>query len=252
MDMSKCPLYLTNGECLQKITSNPRLVSFLSRKDLSVISDKWNDDCKGDLENCSFVIQNTVSQEVATKEETKADEPVEETHKTKVSIHKIDNPYLVKTDILVYPIDISLSIDDPLLNRMTLGKVQIELDKFQKPIQMGTVYITSAGDERSKMKAKTIFHSTVAGVSKLVNEEDVRSSTRKALLLAAEQSARNIVFIPADCGTHDINDIARVQLSSLKTFLQQNSDCPIKNIFVVMQDEESYQTFEEYYNRIFV
>ena len=229
--MSKCPLYLTNGECLQKITSNPRLVSFLSRKDLSVISDKWNDDCKGDLENCSFVIQNTVSQEVVTKEETKADEPVEETHKTKVSIHKIDNPYL---------------------NRMTLGKVQIELDKFQKPIQMGTVYITSAGDERSKMKAKTIFHSTVAGVSKLVNEEDVRSSTRKALLLAAEQSARNIVFIPADCGTHDINDIARVQLSSLKTFLQQNSDCPIKNIFVVMQDEESYQTFEEYYNRIFV
>jgi len=252
MDMSKCPLYLANGECLQKITSNPRLVSFLFRKDLSVIADKWNDDCKGDLQSCSFVIQNTVIQEDTTKEETTPIESPEETHKTKVSIHKIDNPYLVKTDILVYPIDISLSIDDPLLNKMTLGKVQIELDKFQKPIHMGTVYITSAGDERTKIKAKTIFHSTVAGVSKLVNEEDVRSSTRKALLLAAEQSARNIVFIPADCGTHDINDIARVQLSSLKTFLQQNPDCQIKNIFVVMQDEESYQTFEEYYNRIFV
>jgi O-acetyl-ADP-ribose deacetylase (regulator of RNase III) len=252
MDMSKCPLYLANGECLQKITSNPRLVSFLFRTDLSVIADKWNDDCKGDLQNCCFVIQKTAIQEDTIKEETKPIESPEETHKTKVSIHKIDNPYLVKTDILVYPIDISLSIDDPLLNKMTLGKVQIELDKFQKPIHMGTVYITSAGDERTKMKAKTIFHSTVAGVSKLVNEEDVRSSTRKALLLAAEQSARNIVFIPADCGTHDINDIARVQLSSLKTFLQQNPDCQIKNIFVVMQDEESYQTFEEYYNRIFV
>jgi O-acetyl-ADP-ribose deacetylase (regulator of RNase III) len=252
MDMSKCPLYLANGECLQKITSNPRLVSFLFRTDLSVIADKWNDDCKGDLQNCCFVIQKTAIQEDTIKEETKPIESPEETHKTKVSIHKIDNPYLVKTDILVYPIDISLSIDDPLLNRMTLGKVQIELDKFQKPIHMGTVYITSAGDERTKMKAKTIFHSTVAGVSKLVNEEDVRSSTRKALLLAAEQSARNIVFIPADCGTHDINDIARVQLSSLKTFLQQNPDCQIKNIFVVMQDEESYQTFEEYYSRIFV
>ncbi len=250
--MSKCPLYLANGECLQKITSNPRLVSFLFRTDLSVIADKWNDDCKGDLQNCCFVIQKTAIQEDTIKEETKPIESPEETHKTKVSIHKIDNPYLVKTDILVYPIDISLSIDDPLLNKMTLGKVQIELDKFQKPIHMGTVYITSAGDERTKMKAKTIFHSTVAGVSKLVNEEDVRSSTRKALLLAAEQSARNIVFIPADCGTHDINDIARVQLSSLKTFLQQNPDCQIKNIFVVMQDEESYQTFEEYYNRIFV
>jgi len=252
MDMSKCPLYLANGECLQKITSNPRLVSFLFRTDLSIIADKWNDDCKGDLQNCSFVIEKTVSQEVVAKEETKEENPVEESNATKVSIHKIDNPYLVKTDILVYPIDISLSIDDPLLNRMTLGKVQEELDKFQKPIHMGTVYITSAGDDRTKIKAKNIFHSTVAGVSKLVNEQDVKSSTRKALLLAAEQSARNIVFIPADCGTHDINDIARVQLSSLKTYLQQNPDCPIKNIFVVMQDEESYQTFEEYYNRIFV
>ena len=118
--MSKCPLYLSNGECLQKITSNPRLVSFLFRTDLSIIADKWNDDCKGDLQNCSFVIEKTVSQEVVAKEETKEENPVEESHRTKVSIHKIDNPYLVKTDILVYPIDISLSIDDPLLNRMTL------------------------------------------------------------------------------------------------------------------------------------
>lgn len=252
MDMSKCPLYLPNGECLQKITSNPRLVSFLFRTDLSIIADKWNDDCKGNFETCSFVFQNKTKEEVVIQKENKTEEKKEELHKTKVSIHKIDNPYLVKTDILVYPIDISLSIDDPLLNKMTFGKVQEELDKFQKPINMGTVYITSAGDEKSKIKAKSIYHSTVAGVSKLVNEQDVKSSTRKALLLASEQSARNIVFIPADCGTHDINDIARVQLSSIKTFLQQNLECPIKNIFVVMQDEESYQTYEEYYNRIFL
>jgi len=128
------------------------------------------------------MVEEKVSKEPEAKEETKTEEIAEESTQTKVSIHKIDNPYLVKTDILVYPIDISLSIDDPLLNRMTLGKVQEELDKFQKPIHMGTVYITSPGDERTKIKAKTIFHSTVAGVSKLVNEQDVKSSTRKGII----------------------------------------------------------------------
>ena len=107
------------------------------------------------------------------------------------------------------------------------------------------------GGENSKVQAKKIIHAVVAGESRLVNEEDIKSSTRKALLLADDGQPKNMVMIPADCGTHDINDVARVQLSAIKTYLQTNKNCSLKNIFIVMEDKESYDVFEEYYQRIF-
>lgn len=242
-----CPVYLSSGDCLVKVISNPRLSSFLSKNQLDLVVDSWTKDCQGQINLCTF------KQQVQTQEpEPKPiPEPVVDT-KTKISIHKIENPYLVKADILIHPTNIGLTIDDPLLNRMSRGIIQEELDKFQKPINMGTVYITSNGGENSKVKAQKIFHATVAGESRLVNEVDLKSAMRKALLLADEEEARNIVVIPADCGTHDINDTARVQLAAIKTYLSTAKNSNIKNIFLVMEDEESYQVYEEYYNRIFL
>lgn len=242
-----CPVYLSSGDCLVKVLSNPRLSSFLTKLQLDVVVDSWNKDCQGQTNLCTF--KPTVQEKVETPEPTP--EPVVDT-KTKISIHKIENPYLVKADILIHPTNIGLTIDDPLLNRMSRGIIQNELDKFQKPINMGTVYITSNGGENSKVKAKKIYHATVAGESRLVNEVDLKSAMRKALLLADEEEARNVVVIPADCGTHDINDTARVQLAAIKTYLSTAKDSNIKNIFLVMEDEESYQVYEEYYNRIFL
>jgi len=141
--------------------------------------------------------------------------------------------------------------NDVLLNRFSRGTIQTECDQIPKPIKMGHVYITSNGGENSQIKPKHIYHAVVAGESRLVNEEDIKTSVRKSLLLADQNNAANIVFIPCDCGTHDINDTARVQLASIKTYLQSNKESKLKNIFIVMEDEESFNTFEEYYNRIF-
>ena len=239
-----CPVYLSSGDCLVKVLSNPRLSSFLTKIELDVVVESWGIDCQGDRNLCTFKHQI----EEPTPEPIP--EPIPET-KTKISIHKIENPYLVKADVLVYPTNIGLTIDDPLLNRMSRGVVQNELDRFQKPIDMGTVYITSNGGENSKVNARKIYHATVSGESRLVNEVDLKSAMRKALFLADEEKARNVLFIPADCGTHDINDAARVQLAAIKTYLQSAKESNIKNIFIVMEDEESYQVYEEYYNRIF-
>lgn len=241
-----CPVYLSSGDCLVKILSNPRLSSFLTKIQLDVVVESWGKDCQGDTKLCSF--KNKIEEQPEPEPEP---EPIPES-KTKISIHKIENPYLVKADVLVYPTNIGLTIDDSLLNRMSRGVVQSELDRFQKPINMGTVYITSNGDENSKVKARKIYHATVSGESRLVNEVDLKSAMRKALLLADEEQARNILVIPADCGTHDINDTARVQLAAIKTYLQSAKESNIKNIFIVMEDEESYQVYEEYYNRIFL
>jgi O-acetyl-ADP-ribose deacetylase (regulator of RNase III) len=246
-----CPVYLSSGDCLVKVLSNPRLSSFLTKIQLDIVVESWSNDCQGNPGLCTFRHQEEQSKPEPTPQPDLQPEPVVDT-KTKISIHKIENPYLVKADVLVYPTNIGLTIDDPLLNRMSRGVIQTELDKFQKPINMGTVYITSSGDQNSKVKAKKVYHATVSGESRLVNEVDLKSAMRKALLLADEEQARNVLVIPADCGTHDINDTARVQLAAIKTYLQSAKESNIKNIFIVMEDEETYQVFEEYYNRIFL
>jgi len=244
----KCPLYLQSSDCTLKVLSNPRIVSFLLKQDIEVLQDKWTKDCEGLIKNCSFYEQK--QEEKPLEETSQVDEPQADLS-TKISIHRVENPYLVKSDILVYPTNIGLTIDDPLLNKMSRGRIQLECDKFSKPIKMGTVYVTSNGQGDSKVKPQQIFHAVVAGESRLVNEADTKSAIKKALILANEYKVRNVVMLPGDCGTLDINDAARVQLSAIKTFLQTEKNCSIRNIFVVMEDEESYNTYDEYYNRIF-
>jgi len=241
----KCPLYLQSSECTLKLISNPRIISFFLKQEFPVLQEKWNNNCEGSFSKCSF----NKEKEQISEQQVQPSEPIVES--TKVSIHKVPNPFLVKSDILVYPTNIALTIDDPLLNRMSRGRIQSECDKFSKPIKMGTIYVTSNGDGDSKVKPQKIYHAVVAGESRLVNEADTKSAIKKALILANQDGAKNIVMLPSDCGTLDINDAARVQISAIKTYLNTEKDCQIKNIFLVMEDEESYNTYEEYYNRIF-
>jgi O-acetyl-ADP-ribose deacetylase (regulator of RNase III) len=247
--MSICPLYISQAKsCFVKLSSNERLFASLTGNKLPVVNEAWSYDCEGSFDNCAFR-ERQQPQEAPV--ESKPEKPKEAKTGARVSIHKIENPYLVKADVLVYPTNNMLNVDDVLLNRFSRGTIQTECDQIPKPIKMGHVYITSNGGENSQIKPKHIYHAVVAGESRLVNEEDIKTSVRKSLLLADQNNAANIVFIPCDCGTHDINDTARVQLASIKTYLQSNKESKLKNIFIVMEDEESFNTFEEYYNRIF-
>jgi O-acetyl-ADP-ribose deacetylase (regulator of RNase III) len=247
--MSICPLYISQAKsCFVKLSSNERLFASLTGNKLPVVNESWSYDCEGSFDNCAFKERQEPQE---NKEEANPEKPKEEKKGARVSIHKIENPYLVKADVLVYPANNMLNVDDVLLNRFSRGTIQTECDQIPKPIKMGHVYITSNGGENSQIKPKNIYHAVVAGESRLVNEEDIKTSVRKSLLLADQNNAANIVFIPCDCGTHDINDTARVQLASIKTYLQSNKESKLKNIFIVMEDEESFNTFEEYYNRIF-
>lgn len=245
-----CPLYIQDKKiCFVKLTSNEFITSSLLQKSLPMLKENWSNECNGDLNLCSFKEKIEETQEAP--KETPKEEPKQITG-TKVSIHKHTNPYAVKSDFIYYPTNSILTIDDQLLNNLSKNKVQEECDRLKKPYKMGNIYITSNGGENSLVKAKNIIHGVVAGESRLVNEEDIRSSTRYALLHASLNGAQSIVMIPADCGTHDIYDTARVQLSAVKTFLQSNDLLSLKNIYFVMEDEESYKTFQEYYNRIFL
>jgi O-acetyl-ADP-ribose deacetylase (regulator of RNase III) len=243
-----CPVYL-NSSCHLKFIHNEKYLKTLFN--LKLEQDITNN-CDGLISKCSFQNVSIPQKSEPIKQAIQeANGPQEVTQSTKVSIHKCDNPYLVKSDVLVYPTNIILTIDDPLLHRMSRGNIQNELDKIKKPIHMGTIYVTSNGGENSNVKPKYIYHAVVAGESRLVNEEDIKSATRKSLHIANKNGYKNIVMMPPDCGTHDINDSSRVHLSAIKTFLQTEKECNIKNIFVVMSDQESYDVYEQYYKRIF-
>ena len=246
--MLKCPVY-RNERCLLKFI----FTQDFNSKVFQLPVENFNNDCQGEISSCSFQHKEIAEQSIPKEEVVETPvEPVEEVKfTTKVSIHKCDNPYLVKADVLMYPSNNVLTIDDPLLHRMSRGLIQEECDKIKKPIKMGSVYITNNGGENSKVQARQIFHAVVSGESRLVNEQDVKLATRKSLHLANSFKAKNIVMLPTDCGTHDIADIARVQLSAIKTYLATEKDCEIKNVFIVMEDKESYDVFEEYYKRIF-
>ena len=245
--MPTCPVY-RNQSCLLKSLFTKNFNSKLFDLEIS----NYTNDCNGDIAICTFhpVKEPEPVQEAQVQEEVS---PVVEEiiPTTKVSIHKCDNPYLVKADVLMYPANNILTIDDPLLHRMSRGLIQEECDKIGKPIKMGSVYVTSNGGEQSKVQPRQIYHAVVAGESRLVNEQDIKLATRKCLHVANSLKVKNIVMLPTDCGTHDIADTARVQLSAIKTYLTTEKDCQIKNIFVVMEDKESYEVFEEYYQRIF-
>ena len=197
---------------------------------------------------------DTLASEGSNTSASAADEAAEdivEKAAVRVSIHKVLNPYQVKADVVVYPSNIVLTVDDPLLNRMSRGKVQEECDQTARPIKMGHVYVTSNGGERSTVVPKAILHAIVAGPSRLVNEQDIKSAVRKSLHIAEDMGAQKVVMLPCDCGTHDIADVARVQISAIYTFLNSVETKSITHIFLVMEDEESTEIFEEYFDRIF-
>lgn len=219
----KCPFY--NSQCILKLQAN--LPDF-----------KNQHDCKGALNNCSFFIKEKLKQ-------------VKTDNKVKILIKKVDNVYLVKADALVYPTNNLLQIDDPLLNRMTLGQAEVECKKLlNSSIKMGYPYGFEC-NPNWKIKQKYFINAVVAGASRLVNESDIAAAMKKTIIHADNLGFESILIIPFDNGTHDINNTSLAQLSAIFMISQGQEFSHLKSIYICMEDEESEQAFIEYYNRIF-
>lgn len=276
----ECPFYVPTVKgkhvCLFKQLITP--VAAMAAMESSDHYDEslWGVDCGGSYSKCSFLpllytmedaerlhdSADTLEDYDPFDENDEDDEPVEEklpepepkkknSPKTRVFVRKISNPYLAKIDALACPIDAVLEIDDFALIQMSRNTVQRELDAIssKKQIHMGEVYVTSNGHE--SIAPKMLIHAVVAGQSKLVNELDVRKATARSLEIAEINGVETLGILPFDCGTADIVQVAVAQLGTIKGFLEVNDLTALKNIVVVMSDEESFQVFTEYYNRIF-
>ena len=219
----KCQFY--NNKCILKSQAN--LPEF-----------KNEHNCKGMLDKCSFFIKEKLKQ-------------IKTENKIKILIKQVENVYLVKADVLVYPANNLLKIDDPLLNRMTFQQAQIECDKMlNSSIKMGYPYGFEVKPEW-KIKQKYFINAVVAGASRLVNESDIAAAMKKTLLHADNLGFETILIIPFDNGTHDISNTGLAQLSAIFMISQAQEFSSLKSIYICMEDEESEQAFIEYYNRIF-
>jgi hypothetical protein len=102
--MKLCPLYLENKNCFVKTTSTTHSVSYFTKIDLPLLQNKWDVDCEGDRDRCSFLLDEKKEEEPKVEVvEAPKEEPKPEIKGTKVSIHKIENPYAVKADVLIVP-----------------------------------------------------------------------------------------------------------------------------------------------------
>lgn len=254
----ECPFYckdtLGNFGCLVKEIGSAKTWgnSVSSDQNHEDFEDKYQEDCGGEFDNCCFAELIWGNDDNTDNSNQSEDQGEQETVAVKISVHKVDNPYMVKTDVLVYPTNNLLEIDDPLLNRMTRGVAQKECDLLKTNVRMGNVYTTSNGGNWAKgIQAKKIYHAVVAGESRLVNDIDIKKSIIKSLIMADTEKYKIVSMLPADCGTHDIESAAFSQISAIQEFIKTVGVEHIEYIFIVMDDQDSYDVFIDQFSRIF-
>lgn len=247
----ECPFYCQGSDgqssCLlktviRKKTWEEHVFQHISEE----FNSEYEQDCLGQFNNCCFANEIWTGPEQNSENILNNEEEILE---VKVAIHKVENPYKVKCDILIYPTNNLLEIDDMLLNRLTRNQLQPECDSFNANVNMGDVYITSNGN--GGVAAKQIYHAVVAGESRLVNDNDVQQAIKKALIMADANGAEIVTLMPADCGTHDLDATALAQLTAIHAFLEMDGIEHIKYIFVIMDDQDTYDVFIEKFSRIF-
>ena len=175
---------------------------------------------------------------------------------TRVSIQKVASPFKVNADVFVFPTNSMLEIDNWEMTQLSGGRIQrqCEIIAREHKIEMGNVYITTNGtskDFKSQVAPKYIYHAVVSGPSRRVSERDAKLATQRALEIAERQGMETVVIYPFDYGVYDIHAIAIAQLSAVHAFITVNKLESVKKIFIIMEDEDSYQLFKEYYKRVF-
>lgn len=187
-----------------------------------------------------------VEEEDADKFDASEDDVIQSS--VKVSAHVAKNPFIVKTDILVFPTNNMLIVDNLDLDNLSEGLIQDQCDAVKRPVKMGNVYVTGPGT--SNVRAKEVYHAVVAGESQLINELDIAKSMRKALMMAEMSKFAIVEFLPMDRGMHDISQVAYIMVSSIAEFLKGHEVKHLTNIMLVSEDQETSDLFQGYLDRI--
>lgn len=167
----------------------------------------------------------------------------------KFSIHQVPDPYRVKCDSILVPVNNLLEAMDPLLMRHVGPHLEAARAQHREAVHMGWVYPFKppAGTVSAK---KSILRGVVAGVQ-AVNVVDIESCVSRALNHAESSGVEVLAMVPMDYGGFDLELTAQAQLSTIYEFMVSRETESLKHIVVLIIDDATMEVYEEYRRRIF-
>lgn len=114
------------------------------------------------------------------------------------------------------------------------------------PITVGEAAITGAG----RLKARYVIHAASMGFSIPATDQSLRSSTLNSLKRAEEKHLGTISFpaIGTGIANFPVSRCAEIMLDVFINYKQPGSS--IKDIYMVLYDDESYSVFSEVYKKL--
>lgn len=165
------------------------------------------------------------------------------------SIHQVEDPYRVKCDAVLIPVNNLLESMDLMLIRHCGSYLDSARNAHRGPINMGNVYPIKSPTPAISAK-QCIYRGVVAGVQS-VNAVDIEESIKRTLHLADSSGIEVLAMVPMDYAGYDIELTAQAQISTVYEFLVSCQTQHLKHIIMLIQDDVTMDVFEEYQTRIF-
>lgn len=236
--MSLCHLYI-NNQCVFKNNFEVNQ-SFLEHN------------CEGNTRNCSFIPKESKTQSGTTSSEKPISFKIKD---STVYIYKVNNPYLVKADCIIYPANSLLHVLEPTLLKMSKKQlneniIKNKMVKRTRDVKMGYAYHFEVPSDWH-LKQKHFINAVVAGESQLVNCADIQSAMMKSCIIADQLECNTALLIPCDNGTYDVENAIQHQFFALFSLMSTQKLNHLKKIFICMSDEMTKEISLEFANRIF-
>jgi hypothetical protein len=164
------------------------------------------------------------------------------------SIHQVEDPYRVKCDAILIPVNNLLEPMDLMLTRHA-GAYFEKNRHTQSNIATGEVYPIKS-PHPSISAREVVYRGVVAGVQS-INVIEIEDAVRKTLHMAENSGVSTLAMMPMDYGGYDIELTAQSQISTIHEFLVSTHTKNLKHIVILIPDDMTMDVFEEYQKRIF-
>lgn len=165
------------------------------------------------------------------------------------SMHQVPDPYKVKCDAMLVPVNNLLEPMDLMLMRHAGAYFDAASTSYQGPIVTGEIYPVKS-PYPSVSARSLVYRGVVAGVQS-INVVEIEDAVRKTLYHAEANGITTLAMMPMDYGGYDIELTAQAQISTIHEFLVTVNTKNLKHIVILIPDDTTMDVFEDYQKRIF-
>jgi len=165
------------------------------------------------------------------------------------SLHQVSDPYKVKCDAILIPVNNLLEPMDLMLMRHCGAYFDSARRSHNGAIATGEVYPLKSPYPNISAR-NLVYRGVVAGVQS-INVVEIEDAVRKTLYMAEASGVKTLAMMPMDYGGYDIELTAQAQISTIHEFLVAVATKNLKHIVILIPDNTTMDVFEEYQKRIF-